>query len=143
LDVAGEGSLARDLKELAEKLGIASRVHFLGARSDIPQLLAQTDLLLFPSKWEGFGIALAEAAAAGVPLLASDLPALRDFIPSTRLVPPGDVHAWQRAISETLEDPSSALATAAHLAPRIRKRYDVEAMVDRYAEFYREVLMHT
>jgi glycosyltransferase involved in cell wall biosynthesis len=140
LDVVGEGSRMRELKELAERIGISSRVHFRGARSDVPQLLADADLFLFPSRWEGFGIALAEAAAAGVPLLASNLPALRDFIPQTRLVASEDVTAWQREISAVLADPASSLAAASHLAPRIRKRYDVEGMVDRYVELYRGLL---
>lgn len=140
LNLVGEGSLMRHLKELAERLGIASRVHFLGARSDVPQLLADTDLFLFPSRWEGFGIAVAEAAAAGVPLLASNLSVLRELLPQTRLVSPEDPQAWEHAISETLANSSAAIAAAAHLAPRIRKRYDVEGMVDRYAEIYRSLL---
>lgn len=140
LKIAGGGSRKRELKELAEKLGIASRVHFLGEQRDVSALMREADLFLFPSQWEGMGMALVEAVAAGVPALASDLPALRELLPDDRLVDPLEPAAWTRAIREVLANPAATLARAEHLAPEARKRYDVEGMVDRYVSLYRDLL---
>lgn len=140
LDIVGAGSRERELKEVVERLGIASRVHFLGARDDVPARLADADLLLFPSRWEGMGLVPAEAAIAGVPVLASDLPALREMFPKDMLVEPDAPDVWSTAIASRLADAPAAVAAAQRLAPLIRKRYDVETMTDRYAALYRELL---
>lgn len=140
LEIVGAGSLARELKEVCERVGIASRVHFLGERNDVPVLMAQADLLLFPSRWEGMAITLLEALAAGLPVIASDLPALRAFMPRESLLPSDDPEGWTRAITALLADPSSAVGRAQRLAPDIRKRYDVDIMVERYAKLYREMM---
>lgn len=140
LEIVGDGSLLRELKELCEKLGIASRVHFLGERRDVPSLLAGADLLLFPSRWEGMAITLLEALAAGLPVLASDLAPLRAFMPRESLLPQGQPEAWTRAIAQTLADPATAVNRAQQLAPDIRKRYAVEVMVERYVGLYKQIL---
>jgi glycosyltransferase involved in cell wall biosynthesis len=140
LDIAGDGRLLRTLKEAAERLGIASRVHFLGRREDIPALLADADLFLFPSQWEGMGLALVEAMAAGVPVLASDLPALREFAPRHSLLPLDNPVRWQEAITTRLMESSAAVAEAHALAPTIRARYDIENMIKAYAALYHSLL---
>ena len=140
LSIAGTGSLERTLKERVERLGLMSRVHFLGARHDVPALLADADLLLFPSKWEGMGLVPLEAIASGVPVIASDLPAMRDLLPQSALVAPENVPAWTRAIAEALADAGPHLARARRLAPTVRKRYDIETMVACYAALYQELL---
>lgn len=140
LDVVGRGSLERELKELTEELGIASRVHFLGECRDVRERLAASDLFLFPSLWEGMGLALLEAMAAGVPFLASDLPAIREFAPARHLVPAEDVPAWTRAIREALKHPRDLLVSARALSPRTRKKYDINRMVDAYAKVYKRLV---
>lgn len=140
LDIIGAGSLERTLKEAAERSGIASRVHFLGQRDDVPAQMAQADLLLFPSRWEGMGLVPLEAAVAGVPVLASNLPALRESFPRELLLDPHAPDAWREAIAARLMDSAACVAAAQRLAPIIRNRYDVETMTDRYAALYRDVL---
>jgi len=140
LSIVGEGPLRRELKELSEKCGLASRVRFLGERKDVPQLLKESDLFLFPSQWEGMGLALIEALAAGVPSLASDLPAIREFVPKKQLLDSDDIHAWRAAITDALTTPGDRVASASKLAQKVRTRYDVERMVAAYAEMYRALL---
>ena len=72
------------LKEEIRQAGHADRICFTGHREDIADVLAALDLLAAPSRWEGFGLMLAEAMAAGVPVLASDV---------GDTAPPGDVEA--------------------------------------------------
>ncbi len=140
LDVAGTGSLERDLRERAERLGIASRVRFLGVQRDVGALLADADLFCFPSQWEGMGLALVEALSAGVPVLASDLFATREIVPASRLVDPTSAKAWTKAIQETIKESSKAVTQAQKLEGTIRGKYGVERMVGSYAEMYRHLL---
>jgi glycosyltransferase involved in cell wall biosynthesis len=140
LHIVGDGPLRRELKELSEKLGLASRVRFLGERKDVPALLKESDLFLFPSQWEGMGLALVEALAAGVPAIASDLPALREFMPKKQLIDADDPHAWRAAITDLLTSAGNRIETAASLAQKVRTRYDAERMIAAYAEMYRTLL---
>ncbi len=67
------------LQQHAERLGIAGRVHFLGYRTDIPELLAAADVFCFPSKREGLGVTSIEAMAAGLPLVTSNVHGILDY----------------------------------------------------------------
>lgn len=69
----------RGLREQIAGLGLDGRVVLAGERTDVPRLLAVADLLLFPSLWEGLPGAVLEACAAGTPVLASDLPGVREI----------------------------------------------------------------
>lgn len=140
LDLIGAGSQERELKELAERLGIASRVRFQGERDDASSWLVKADLFLFPSQWEGMGLALLEAMAARVPALASDLPSIREYAPKRMLVPADDVAAWTAAIRRMLEHHGSAVEDAAALSTQIRGRYTIDRMVRSYAALYRKLL---
>ncbi|MBU1349214.1 glycosyltransferase [Patescibacteria group bacterium] len=142
LRVVGTGPLERRLRELAERLRISSRIEWLGYRDDVPELLAASDIFCFPSRYEGLGLAAVEAAAAGVPVVASDLLPLREMFDATdvRFVPTGDVPAWAHAITETLDDPSSAVVRAARLVPKVYAEASIDRMVSRYAALYRLLL---
>lgn len=77
LFLIGRGPLRNDMEQLATDLNIRDIVVFLGVRSDVPDLLMAMDLFVFPSKWEGLGIAAIEAQASGLPCILS--PALPDM----------------------------------------------------------------
>jgi glycosyltransferase involved in cell wall biosynthesis/2-polyprenyl-3-methyl-5-hydroxy-6-metoxy-1,4-benzoquinol methylase len=142
LEIVGKGENEKHLRELAERLGISSRIVWHGFRNDIPKLLAESDVFCFTSRWEGLGLAFIEAAAAGIPIVASDLPVFREVLPAdvATYVPPGDVPAFAHAIDALLQDPDAAIHSAAGEAERVRKEYDSDRMVDRYAALYRELL---
>ncbi len=72
LIIAGTGKLAQALQEEAERRDIASQVHIIGFRTDVPELLHASDVFCFPSKREGLGFTAIEAMAAGLPLITSD-----------------------------------------------------------------------
>lgn len=72
LMLIGTGQDERQLKEKVLKLGLESKVLFLGVQENIPDLLQAMDVFIFPSRFEGFGIALLEAEAVGLPCIASD-----------------------------------------------------------------------
>jgi glycosyltransferase involved in cell wall biosynthesis len=92
----GDGVDRESLKTMAEELGIGKRVKFWGMRSDIPELLGQMDLLVQPSHYEGLGIAIQEAMASGVPVVASEIGGIPELIEQGKtgvMFPVGDSRA--------------------------------------------------
>lgn len=79
--------------------GLEDRIHFAGHRDDMADMLAALDLLAAPSRWEGFGLMLAEAMAAGVPVVASTVGGMPDVLgPAGLLIPPDDCTALAQAM---------------------------------------------
>lgn len=95
------------LHEMITEWGVEHRVRFLGSRTDVPDLLAAADLYLMPSRLESQGIALLEALASGVPIIASDIPAFAfaQGMPSVMMCGVKDVRAWSDAIQEMFSAP--------------------------------------
>ena len=109
--MVGEGTLHADLEQLAKHLGISEQVKFLGARRDIPALLKQANLFVFPSLWEGLGIAVLEAAMAKVPIVATAVDGILDIIEDNQtgyLVEPGDSEDLQFTMEKMLANPGRA-----------------------------------
>jgi len=76
----GHGPQQAELQQLSRRLGIAQRVHFVGWRSDVPAILAASDMLVLPSVWEGMPNVLLEAMAAGKPVMATDVEGVREML---------------------------------------------------------------
>ncbi len=142
LQLVGEGPLEKELRKSAENLKIASRIEWLGARSDVPKLLAGADLFCFPSQWEGLGLAAIEAASVGVPVIASDLPALREVFSDddVMFVTRDSASAWAKAISRALKKPKAPLRRASHAVATVHATMGLERMVSAHADLYRKVL---
>ncbi len=108
--IAGkEGNATGDLQALHHRLGLGDSVRFLGHRDDVGDLLTAADMFVFPSLYEGLGGAVLEAAMMGLPIVASDLPAVREALgefEAAKMVPPRDPAALSRAIMDatTLEE---------------------------------------
>ena len=109
--LAGEGSLRKRLQEMSNLLGLTSAVEFLGSRHDVPALLGQSDVFVFSTtKEEGLGTVLIEALAAGLPIVASDVPACREALEGGKwgvLVPAADSAVLARALIAKLAKPAS------------------------------------
>lgn len=107
LYIVGEGHERRTLEDLTKRLSLGERVRFLGSRRDVPDILSAADAFVFPSRWEGFGIALAEACASGLPIIASDLPAVRTQVEpcaEALIVTPEDITALVSAFQSIRQD---------------------------------------
>jgi glycosyltransferase involved in cell wall biosynthesis len=142
LQIVGAGSELRALKQVAERLNIASRLEWLGHREDIFSLLQQADVFCFSSRSEGFGLVMIEAAASGVPIIASDLPALKEILEDryATFVHATNSHAFAQAIEGLLEHETLALEKAQAAMPIITERFSVDRMVTGYAALYARVL---
>jgi len=107
LRILGAGPLQEQLDAAIAGAGLADRVTCLGAlpAEQVHQELRDADLFVFPSRYESFGIAVLEAQAVGVPVVCSDLPALREVVGATGLlVPVGAIDRWVEAIRSLLGD---------------------------------------
>jgi glycosyltransferase involved in cell wall biosynthesis len=131
------------LRSEAERLGVAHRFHTLGPRRDVPTLLRSCDLFIFPSLYEGMGIALVEAMAVGCVCVASDVGPLPELVRHGHdgwLVPARDPGRLAEAVCLLLGAPGrcAALAQAAAVSPP--ERFHPVDTTNRLAAVYRSVL---
>jgi glycosyltransferase involved in cell wall biosynthesis len=135
--VVGEGELRDELERLAQPLG--DRFAFLGARDDVPDLLASFDVFAFPSRFEGLCLAVIEAQAAGVPVVATPVGGIRETVVDGEtgwLVPPRDVDALAERINWCLDHADEAHGVAAEAKRRVVERFSVDRMVGETLALY-------
>lgn len=142
LFLVGDGELRPRAERLSRTLGIAQRVHFLGRRRDIPELLKMADIYVHPPTFEGFGIAAAEAMAAGKPIVATNVAGLAQVVNDAGiLVPPGDPAALARGIRSLIASPERR-AQLSRTAVERSRRFSIEKTVTSYIDLYGSVLSH-
>lgn len=134
LVIAGTGPDERRLRDQAAELGITDRVRFIGWVSGAAkyQLLAAARLAVMPSRFETFGVVAIEALATGTPVVAFDIPCLREVIPTGcgLRIAPFDVTAYAQAITELYHNPAAVTAAAPH-ARAFAAGYDWDIVADR------------
>lgn len=139
----GQGPLRAELQARAARDGLASIVRFVGFRDDLPRWMGGLDVLAHPADREGLGIALLQAQAAGVPVVASragGMPeAVHDGVTGF-LVAPGDVSALADALRRLVDDAVLRERMGAAARARVLECFSVDAMVDGNLAVYREVL---
>ncbi len=141
LDLIGDGPLQAEVEAQARRLGIAERVRFLGLRRDVPELLAQSQLFVLATRWEGFPYTILEAMRAGLPVVATDVGGVPEAVVHEEtgfLVPRGHVQALRQRLSETLASPELRLRFGAAGRERFEAEFTFERMVDKTAAVYRE-----
>lgn len=129
----GDGDARQALEQSVVEGGLDGRVILAGFRTDVPEILTASDVLLLPSRVEGFGYVLAEAMAASLPVVASDassIPEIVDDGVTGILHPVGDVDAIARALNSLLDDEVAAAAMGARGLARVRSHFDVDRMID-------------
>jgi glycosyltransferase involved in cell wall biosynthesis len=124
------------VESLTDQLGIGESVRFLGMREDVPELMGACDVVVHSTHSEGFGNVVAEAMAAGVPVIATDIPACREVLDGGRcglLVPPADAPALAAAIQRILDDKGLRLQLVEDASERVHSHYQVKCMAAGYA----------
>jgi len=140
LVLVGDGELRPEIVALAAHLGLAGRVTLLGRRPDVAGLLKSADVYVHSSHFEGFGIAAVEAMAAGVPVIATDVPGLAEVVRGAGLLfPAGDADTLAARINEVLGSPPlrEQLVRSGHERAR---SFSIERSADEYVAIYRRVL---
>jgi glycosyltransferase involved in cell wall biosynthesis len=144
LVLAGDGFERPELVRLAERLGIAERVTFLGwvANASLPPYYRAAAVSVIPSLEEGFGIPAAEAMGCGVPVVATDaggLPEVVEHGVTGLVVPRGDATALAGAIGELLDDPERRRRMGEAGRQRALRHFDWDRTAEQLEELYRSI----
>jgi glycosyltransferase involved in cell wall biosynthesis len=140
--IAGAGPLEPTYRALADNLGIADAVRFLGFRKDVPDLMAAADLFVLPSLAEAFGLVLTEAIYLGTPVVASrtgGIPEIVDDGVDGVLIPPADTDALARTVVGLLKDPDRRRQLAGAGRTKVVAKFGFDDMVRAYEGVYEEL----
>jgi glycosyltransferase involved in cell wall biosynthesis len=137
-----DGAVSGELRALHDEFHLGDQVRILGHREDIPDILAAADVFAFPSLFEGLGGSLIEAMALGVPIVASDIPAIRETVVNggcATLVEPGSGDALAEAVANLLDDTGRRAAYADEGIRRFEEFYALPVIASKMAALYRAV----
>lgn len=143
--IVGDGLMKQELQNYASTLGLNKNVIFTGYRRDIPALLAAMDVFVLPSLWEGLPNALLEAMGAGKPIIATDIPPIREVINSEKsgiLIPPKDSNTLASSIKSLLVNKTFALTLGKNAQMRAFSNFNIETTVSKYMELFEEILQN-
>jgi starch synthase (maltosyl-transferring) len=134
----GQGPLRQSLEARAAELGLAGRVRFVGWRPDVPGILAASDLLLLPSRWEGMPNVVLEAMAAGMTVVATSAEGVGELLgrAGPQMVAHGDGAAFAAAVVELAGDAEQRALWGRRNLERAATQFSLQAMVQRYEALY-------
>jgi glycosyltransferase involved in cell wall biosynthesis len=137
LDIIGSGPLERDLKAMAESLGLGDRIRFLGQRMDVHELVAKADVIVQPSEGEPFGLSILEGCAHGaLPIVFADGGGALEVIPRDAVTVESIDHL-ARALDELADFPTALdLAARRRRVEWVRKRFAISVSARRYLAVY-------
>jgi glycosyltransferase involved in cell wall biosynthesis len=145
LCIAGDGPLRKDLEEQVSSSSLNEYVNLLGERDDVANLLAAADIFVLPSRSEGLPMALLEAMAAGLAVIASCIGGIEEVIMdgvSGLLVPPDEPVKLARAISQLISDPSARRKLGASARQVVEKGYTLDRMCEEYLKLMKKYQVH-
>jgi glycosyltransferase involved in cell wall biosynthesis len=136
--LCGDGPRKKELQRLADQLGIAEKVLFLGRRSDINEILKITDVFVLPSRFEGMSNALLEAMAMARPCVVSDIPENTELITDEKnglAFTVEDSSDYRRQLQYMLENPDKRKRLGEQAKETVKKQYSVQAERNRFDDF--------
>ncbi|MCK4994897.1 MAG: glycosyltransferase [Candidatus Omnitrophica bacterium] len=141
--LVGEGSLKNRISEMVVSMGLKDKVTFLGVRNDIPEILNALDILVLPSLWEGLGMVLLEAQAAGIVTVASDIDGIKEVIGDEKtgmLIPPADEKSLAQKVTTLIENESLRNLLIAQAKESVKEKFNIEVMTDKIESIYKKLL---
>lgn len=146
IEIVGEGPLRGDLEAQARRLGIEDRIRLRGtvSHAEMPAILSGWDLFVMPSRWEGFGLAAAEAMAMEKPVVASNVEGIAEIIAdggAGTLVPPGQPASLSGAVIRLLENHGRRTAMGQAGRRRIAEAFSIQSAAAKLEAVYEMVLM--
>ena len=132
-----------ECQKICREADIQQNVHFLGQRTDVPNILADLDLFVMSSRHEGLGISAVEAMFAGVPLILSDIPPFREFSKDGEFARHFEVGDWEKLseyILEHLESPKRWLSVSKRAIEFAHDCYSIQAHMAKLDTLYRRIM---
>ena len=139
----GSGPLEAELRAVVREADLEARVRFLGRRRDVPALLAASDLLVLPSRFEGLPLVVLEAMAAGLPVVGTRACGIVEAVvdgETGRLVDGSDIDALADAVLDTVRDPARAERWGQAGRTRVARKFGAARMARETAALYKELL---
>jgi len=140
----GDGELRGSLESLAKKNGVYNSYSFMGNQKDIPELLAQMDIFVLPSLWEGLPLVILEAMAAKKPIVATEVNGTVEIIESGKdgiLVPPKNSTALSLALIRLLEDNEFCKVIASNAYEKVVRDFNISNMINETENLYLKLLL--
>jgi len=140
--IAGDGELKKDLQKQIKDLNLDDKVKLIGQRKDIGVFLSSLDIFVMPSLWEGFGIAVLEAGAAGLPVIASAVDSLKEIIEHNKtgiLVEPANENELSEKITYLLNNKIERERLGGNLREKVISNFSLEKMVQEYDKLYKSL----
>lgn len=137
----GDGELRGALEAQTRAAALEAHIHFLGSRHDVPNLLAASDYFILPSLWEGLSMALVEAMATGLPVVATDVSGTNQVMidgETGLLVPPGDARRLAEAMLGLLAAPERARAMGEAARRRVEGFFSARKQAEDHVALYRQ-----
>ncbi len=138
--LAGHGPLLEQTQALARQLGLEGKVQFLGERPDVPDLLAQADIFVLASRWEGLPRVILEAMRAGLPVVATDVGGVSEMVDdgvTGFLTPPGDLVRLRERIQVLIDSAELSAMLGASARRRFERDFQIETCVRKTVAVYR------
>ena len=139
LIIAGTGELEVMVEEFVSKFNLENRIHLLGFRKDISDLMKTFDIFLLPSLWEGFGIVLIEAMAAEKPIVATNTSSIPEIVKDGRngiLVPPENAEAISNALMKLISEPELRLKFGDEGLKIVKEKFTIHRMINDYENIF-------
>jgi glycosyltransferase involved in cell wall biosynthesis len=139
VDTSSSGEVRRQLEQLVSELRLGDRFHFLGWLDEAEKLLAAMDLFVSASETESFGLAIAEAMAAGTAVVATATEGAQEVVENEAtglLVPIGNVSRIGEAVATLLANPDRRLAIGARARESVAAKFSLPRMVDEIEKLY-------
>ena len=143
LDLVGSGISLDSCKALAQSLGITERVSFLGDRRDVPELLAQAQIFVLSTHYEGLPISILEAMRAGLPIVATRVNGIPEEVidgETGLLVPHGDVEALASALNSLIQSPDKRQKMGEAGRQKFLQEFTIERMLAETEAVYLQIL---
>lgn len=145
--ICGKGKELKKLKALVKELDLKDKVYFAGYRTDILEICRMSDIFLFTSRQEGLPVAIMQAMAAGLPVIASDIRGNRDLLAPEKgskskdyLVDVDDTEEFTKKLNYLLKKEKECEKLGAENVANCRKYFDIELVHERMSHIYEELL---
>lgn len=143
LELVGDGPLIAAVMQQAKDAGLEQKIHFAGSRNDVPARLAEADIFVLSSRWEGLPLSILEATAAGLPVVATNVGGVPETVidgETGYLVKRSDAQALAAKLKALIQDPALRSRLGAQARKLYEQKFGLPRMVSETQEVYKRAL---